>query len=363
MVTASRTLASLVSLAALGVTVSLAACGGSQPPPPPPPPPPPVAPTASTDPTPPPQPPPAQTQEEAHKLLVLATSCWFGGVWSDALGEQDQAKVTGIETRCHELERRVWGADDKTHYEQMRAFEQNAGSDIVAKVDETAKGDAVDGPRREALVKLATSLEAAFHETMAARRAADRVKRDLGHEPEKLSQDEVDAVLPLRAHSKLESLLNLEVGDLTKEANALAILCALDRVELARGLPKHLKLYAVVDSFSLLFGVTVPDVPENGTKKLVPGTWLRFLTDTAKAAGHPVPDKARTPREKDALAWGGMLEGFHDKLKVDADAIAPSTDVSKVVTVVLHRLEAEYNAQRAAESTVKPPKPGKAPKK
>jgi len=348
---------------ALAVTAALlsvcAACGGSTPPPAPPPvaPPPPVA----SD-VPPAPPPPAapQTQEEAHKLLILAVSCWFGGAWSDALGEQDQMKVTGIENRCHELERRVWGSDDKSHYEQMRAFEQNAASDIVAKVDETAKGDSVDGPRREALVKLATALEGAMHETMAARRAADRVKRDLDREPDKLSKDEVDAVLPLRSHAKLETLLNLEAGDLTHEAHAMALLCMLDRVELARGLPKHLKLYAVADSFQLLFGVTVPDVPEDGSKKLVPGTWLRFLADTARSAGHPVPDKAKTPRERDAMAWAGMLEGFHDKLKVDSDAIATSTDASKIVTVVLHRLESEFNAQQSAEATMRnKPKPKK----
>jgi hypothetical protein len=348
---------------ALAVTAALvsvcAACGGSTPPPTPPPTTPaaPVA-TDTAAPTPPP-PAQAQTQEEGHKLLVLAVSCWLGGAWSDALGEQDQMKVTGVENRCHELERRVWGSDDKSHYEQMRAFEQNAASDIVAKVDETAKSDSVDGPRREALVKLATTLEGAMHETMSARRAADRVKRDLNHEPEKLTQDEVDAVLPLRSHGKLETLLNLEAGDLTHEAHALALLCMLDRVELARGLPKHLKLYAVADSFQLLFGVTVPDVPEDGSKKLVPGTWLKFLMDTASSAGHPVPDKARTPREKDAMAWAGMLEGFHDKLKVDSDGIATSTDASKVVTVVLHRLEAEFNAQQAAEATKKPAKPKK----
>ena len=342
---------------ALAVTAAFAAgCGESTPPPAPPPQvaPPPVASEA------PPPPAPPQTQEEAHKLLVLAGSCWFGGAWADALGEQDQVKVTGIETRCHELERRVWGTDDKVHYEQVRAFEQNAASDIVAKVDETAKGDSVDGPRREALVKLASAVEGAMHETMDARRAADRVKRDLDHEPDKLSHDEVDAVPPLRAHGKLATLLGLDAGDLTHEAHALALLCMLDRVELARGLPKHLKLYAVADSFQLVFGVTVPDVPEDGSKKLVPGTWLKFLGDTAGAAGHPVPDKAKTPREKDALAWAGMLEGFHDKLKVDSDAIATSTDLSKVVTVVLHRLEAEYNAQQAAEATkpsrVKPKK-------
>jgi len=50
-----------------------------------------------------------------------------------------------------------------------------------------------------------------------------------------------------------------------------------------RGLPKHLKLYAVPDTFQLLFGVTVPDVPQDATRKLVPGTWLKFLSDTASA--------------------------------------------------------------------------------
>jgi hypothetical protein len=270
-------------------------------------------------------------------------------------------KVTGIENRCHDLERHVWGADDKTHYEQLRAFERNAVGDVVARVDATAKADAVDGPRREVLVKLTEALADALNETMLARRAGDRVKRDLAREPEKLNKDEVEAVLPLRAHAKLEALLKLEAGNLSKEANAFAILCALDRVEVARGLPKHLKLYAVADAFNLLFGVATPDVPEDGSKKLVPGTWLRFLSDTASAAGHPVPAKAKTPREKDALAWAGMLEGMSEKLKADDDGIAATTDLSKVVLTVLHRLEVEFKAQQAAEATehVKPAKPAK----
>jgi hypothetical protein len=270
-------------------------------------------------------------------------------------------KATGIENRCHLLEQHVWGTDDKSHYEKMRAFEQNATADVVAKVDETARKDGVDGPRREAVVKLAEVLADALHETMDARRAGDRVKRDLTHEPEKLTKDEVDSVLPLRRHAKLDALLKLEAGNLSREANALGLLCALDRVEVARGLPKHLKLYAVADAFNLLFGVNTPDVPEDGAKKLVPGTWLRFLVDTANAAGHPVPDKAKTPRERDAMAWAGMLEGISDKLKTDDDGIATTTDLSKVVTTVLHRLEAEFKAQRAAEATehVKPVKPKK----
>jgi hypothetical protein len=343
-------------LASSLAAVAIAACGGSAPPPTAPPPvttaaPPPAAST-------PPEPAaaaPAKTQEEAHKLVVLAASCWYGGLWGDALGEQDQAaKHAGIEARCHEVERRVWGADDKTHYEQLRALEQNAASDVVAKVDETAKNDAVDGPRREALVKLTGALAEAVRETMLARRASDRVKRDLTTEPDKLTKDEVEAVFPLRSHQKLEALYKLEAGDLSKEANALALLCALDRVEMARGLPKHLKLYAVADSFQILFGIASPDVPEDGNKKLVPGMWLKYLGETAKAAGHPVPDKAKTPRERDAMAWAGMLEGFSEKLKADSDAIATTTDLSKVVTTVLHRLEGEYNAQRNAEATMKP---------
>jgi hypothetical protein len=339
---------------ALIAAFALASCAGSAPPPAPSPSPAanpaPVA-VASGTPAPPPQP----TREEAHKLLVLAASCWLGGLWADALGEQDSTKQAGIHAQCSDLARRVWNADDKAHLEQLRAFEANAVSDVTAKVDLAAKDDSVDSPRRDALVKLTAALGDAARETTLARRAGDRVKRDLEREPEKLTGDEVSAVSPLREHAKLDALLKLDAGDLSKEAHALGLLFVLDRVELARGLPKHLKLYAVADAFQLVFGVTVPDVPQDGSKKLVPGTWLKFLSDTASAAGHAVSDKAKTPREKDALAWAGMLEGLSDKLKADADGIATTTDLSKVVTVTLHRLETEYKAQQAAEATKQKP--------
>jgi hypothetical protein len=285
--------------------------------------------------------------------MVLAASCWFGGLWADALGEQDDVKKAGIETRCKELERRVWNADDKVHYEQLRGLEQNATSDVVAAVDSAAKADAVDGPRRDNLVKLTQALADAVKETMLARRAGERVKRDLDREPDKLNKDESDAVPTLRAHDKLQALVKMDAADLSKEANALGLLCALDRVELARGLPKHLKLYAAGDAFVVVFGVTLPDVPQDGTQKLVPGTWLKFLGDTATAAGHPVAATVTKVREKDALAWAGMQQGFGEKLAADADGIATSTDLSKVVTTVLHRLETEFTAQQAAAATEK----------
>jgi len=283
---------------------------------------------------------------------MAAASCWFGGLWADALGEEGDAKLKGIEARCHDLEQHVWGTEDKSHYEELRALGKDAVADVVAKVDETAKNDSIDGPRRDALVKLATALAEAEREFMIAHRAGDRVKRDMDHEPEKLNNDEVDAAMSLRAHARLEKLFKLEVGSLSQEANALAVLSAVERLEVARGLPKHLKFYAVADVFELLFGVALPDVPEDVSKKLVPGTWLKFLSETAAAAGHPVSDKATTARERDALAWAGMLLGFSDKLKADVDGIEPATDLGKVVTVAQHRLETGFAAEKAAEATL-----------
>lgn len=262
-------------------------------------------------------------------------------------------KVKGTEARCHELEQHVWGTEDKSHYEELRALGKDAVADVIAKVDEVAKNDSLDGPRRDALVKLTESFAEAEKEFTVAHRAGDRVKRDLDREPDKLNRDEVDAVGSLRAHDKLEKLLKLDVGNLSTEANALGLLCAVDRLEIARGLPKHLKFYAVADEFALLFGVTLPAVPDDATKKLVPGTWLRFLSETAKSAGHPVSDKAKTPKERDALAWAGVQEGFSDKLKADVGGIEAGTDLGKVVTVAEHRLEASFSAQEAAEATKK----------
>jgi hypothetical protein len=286
---------------------------------------------------------------------MIAASCWFGGLWAEALGEEGDMKLKGTEARCHELEQHVWGTEDKSHYEELRALGKDAVADVIAKVDETAKNDSVDGPRRDALVKLATALAEAEREFTLAHRAGDRIKRDLDHEPEKLNNDEVDAVMSLRAHAKLEKLSKLDAGNLSHEANALAVLCAVDRLEVARGLPKHLKFYAVADEFELLFGVALPDVPEDANKKLVPGTWLKFLSETAAAAGHPVNDKVTTARERDALAWAGMLLGFSDKLKADVEGIEAATDLGKVVTVVEHRLEAGFSAQKVAEATLKKP--------
>ena len=291
---------------------------------------------------------------EAHDLVVAAASCWFGGTWADALGEEGPPKEGAIESRCRDVERRVWeGAEDATHYEQLRALEANAVAAVTAQVEFLARREAMPAARREALVTLTAALADAQREGMMARRAAERVKRDLDREPEKLSTDEVSAVAPLREQRKVDALLSLPASDLSAEANALGLLSALDRVQIARGLPKHLKVYAVAGAFHSLFGVDVPKVPEDATQKLVPGTWLSFLSDTAKAAGYPVGADAKTPRQRDSLAWAGMLEGFADKLRADQNGISAESPLSRVVAMTVHRLHAEYEAQRAAALTLR----------
>jgi hypothetical protein len=277
----------------------------------------------------------------------------MGGIWAEGLGEQRDDKAKGVEVRCRDVERRVWpGIDDAVHYEQLRALEANAVADAEASVDRAARAGGQSDAERERLVRSVGALADAAKETMLAHRAADRVKRDLDLEPEKLTADEVDSVASLRAHAKLKALLELDAGNLSVEAHALGMLLSLDRVEMARGLPKHLKLYALADTLHILFGVPVPDVPQDATKKLVPGTWLRFLSDVAASAGHPAPEGA-TPKQRDAMAWAGMLGGFSDKLVPDEKALDPSSDLARVVAVAVYRLKEELKAQQAAEGTVR----------
>jgi hypothetical protein len=282
---------------------------------------------------------------QAHRLLILTTACWFGGVWGDAEGDPKDMRKSATEGRCHEVLSNV-NKDDKEHLEQLRALEGGAVDLVGARIADIAKDDKVDSARKDALDKLYKQVAAAQKEGMDARRAATRVKRDLDKEPEKLSADEAAAVAPLRANKELAALLALDVGDLTAEAHALGLLCAMDRLTLSRGLPKHLKIYAFDGAAKLLFNVAAPEVPMDATKPVKKGQYLAYVSDVAKAAGHPVPDTAKTPKEKEPLAWAGTLEGFADKLKADQSKLSQETPLFDVVDHVAKRLETEYNFQR-----------------
>lgn len=308
------------------------------------------------------------TKEEAHRFLMLGTACWFGGLWSDAENETGDMRKAAIEARCRDVVHRIYGSDDAQKIERLRALEAKEIGDFISRVQALAENDSIDGPRKDKLAKLGNAIADAQREAMHARRAADKVKKDeeKSAEREKLNEDEAKAVGPLRTHGALDALLTLDVGDLTKEAHAIGVLCVMERMNIARGLPKHLKMYAWGDALKALFGVPVPDMPEDATKKLPKGLLLSYVMDVAKAAGHPVPEKiALSPdsQGKYVLAYAGIVEGISEKLKADEDGVSPSTELHKVVVAVKNRLEAEYNAERAAHATPqKQPPPKKQPK-
>ncbi|HEY8078193.1 MAG TPA: hypothetical protein VIF62_28895, partial [Labilithrix sp.] len=301
---------------------------------------------------------PTQTEGAATKLLILANGCWFGGIWSDAEGrEPPESKRADIEARCKDVLKGIYGdagADDKAKLEQLRAFDASAVGDLAAKVDSLAKDDTKDGPRREALVSVLKASAAAQREAMLARRAAEKVKRDVDKEPAKLTSEEVEAVGPVSATKDLEALLGIDDPD----ARAIAYITAMDRIAISRGLPKHLKIYSLAGTMKALFGTPPPALPADVTKAPKKGTYLAYVTDVAKAAGHAVPDTAKTPKQKEALAWAGVLAGVADRIKSSADKLPEDSHFRALSQRIAQRLTFWYEAETKAAESKKP-----APKK
>ena len=311
---------------------------------------------------------PAVPDAPAHKLFVDANACWFGGIWSDAERDVPEARRGVVEARCRSVLQAVYGNDDKTRLEQLRGFEGSVVADLAAKVETLAANDPKEAAHKEMFSKLVIAVAAAQREAMEARRAADRVKRDLDHEPEKLTKDESEAVAPLLATKDLAALLALDAGDLGADARAIAFIVAMDHVALSRGLPKHLKVYALSGSMKSIFDAAPPaDLPTDATKPLKKGTYLAYVTDVAKLAGHPVPDTAKTIRHKEGLAWAGILEGIGQKIKGNAEKLAPESELYAVSLRIANRLAAWYDAEKhavtAAESKDTKGAPASKPKK
>jgi hypothetical protein len=330
----------LPALFGLPSLLLVAACGG---------PPPPATATQVAPNAPPPgesqsaSPPPAPAASSSlgdHKLAIAAVSCWFGGVWADAIGEPQENRKASDEARCVDVVRKVWGVDDKAKYVELRALDERAVEDVISKVGE---GTAA-GRELRAFVE-------AQREATDARRAGDRVKKDMNgeREHEKLTADEAEATKALVDDDALDALMKIQVNDLTHEAHALGVLTAMSRIESSRGLPRHLKVYAMQGPLFSLFGMPGPtNLPTDATQPLPKGEYLIFVSDAAKAAGHPVPDSATTPKEREPLAWSGVLEGITEKLKADVGGVPNDGPLPDVLDRVLHRLEAEFKAERNA---------------
>jgi hypothetical protein len=299
------------------------------------------------------------TDGEAERLVVKAASCWMGGLWSDALGEPDttstglagaeDARAAAIRQRCADVITQVYGVEDAMRYKQLRAVEPRLVDDLVARIRTIAMNDRADRSQAEALVTLLRSVADAARENVMARGAADDVKRDYRtvSSPDERATDKVYAARALTRVTGIERLLSLDDGGLTHEARALGLLCALDRLEIARGLPKHLKVLAVGGPFAAMFGVAPPPVPDDPAAPIKSGAWPGYLAAVADAAGHAIPAATSEPIDRETLAWGGVLQAFADRLRVEAGAVSPHTTLPRVLDRVAYRLENENRMTRA----------------
>ncbi len=291
--------------------------------------------------------PPAWTGEQAHRLVIAAAACWLGGVWSDAEGVDASARAADAEKRCRRLVESVYGTYDPARYERLRAIERVEVSDLRSKILSVAKVDSIDRERGQQLGTFLDAIADAERETMIGRLAADRVKKDSEGSADhmKLTIDENAAVTPLNDARAFEALLGLEMGELTPEARAVAILCAMDRMDTARGLIPHLKVYALARPFTVLFNTTTPALAAD--EPPVGGVWLAYITAVAGAAEHPVSDMARAPTDRETLAWGGALEGLADKLHAETEQMSNTTDLKRVAENIVRRIDADYRASEA----------------
>jgi len=278
---------------------------------------------------------------EGYKLGLLAMACWAGGVWSDAEGAPPARWRERDDQRCLDLVNAVWGRFDPARYEQIRATEDRAVGDLLAKIRSTEPA-----ATRERTVALFRDVAAAAHEGMLARRAADRIKIDYEADTgeAKLTADQRRAATALADHRALERFLVAPQPSNT-DRRAIGLLFALDRMEMAPGLPKQLKFYALGHVFTSVFDVAPPPADALNLKTSPrPGTWLTYLSGVAARAGYPVADNpALTHKMRETLAWTGVGRGFADRLRQQGDALpnAAVPELSRVVSSVATRLENE----------------------
>jgi hypothetical protein len=282
----------------------------------------------------------------AHGLLVEAAACWFGGFWGDVQGESPAEREASSVRRCELLVRDVFGKNDHARYLQVRAFEKETVDEVAAKVGALASAEPGDAPRKEALVQLLHVLADAQKESMIARRAGRRILRDLAREPEQLSNDEVAALPELDAAKAFDALAHLDAGTLAKEAHAFTVFVALDRMNVAQEIPVHLKPYPVVEPLRVVFGVPIPDLPRDASKPLPRAGWLTYLTSAAAAAGHPVTEPNALPQIRHERAVQGILAGLADKLRADAEGVAPATPFARIVQSTIRDLDAAAKPRR-----------------
>jgi hypothetical protein len=294
----------------------------------------------------------------AQRLVVEATGCWMGGLWSDALSSELADRSIATQQRCKDLVTQEWGRDDQLRYLRLRAVEPGEVAELDDRLLEHAKDDGLGQQQTEDLAKLFDAIAAAQREANHVRRAADRVKLDFAGErgPGKLTGDEVAASHDLARMDALKALYEFDRGGLGPEARSLALVFTMDRMATARGLPKQLKVYAVGGPFHLVLGSPLPALPSEATAPLEPGEWLTYLSNVARDAKHPVSPSARSLVDKETSAWAGTAMGLADKLAVETERPTLWNELRATLGTVTRRIELAYGrSEEALHMAPKPP--------
>jgi len=248
----------------------------------------------------------------ATRLTLASIACFTSGVWDDLQGDRPDA--------CAFLAVDAIGArsDDTTTRAAVRAIEPRAVDMIVEAIGDT---------RSATLVR---SVAGAAREAIAARAAAARIRKAGG---DAVQVDADDA--PLAAHDALQTLASLK----SPTSSVVALVLAADRLENVRGLPPRAKLAAAAPAFEVMFGVTRPAY-------FVPGAWLGYVTDAARAAGHDAPAKGTT-REREQAAFMGVAAGLAERFELAAKT--SDGEVKTVASAYARRLRVAV-AERSTKS-------------
>jgi hypothetical protein len=282
----------------------------------------------------------------AHELVIETAGCWLGGLWSDAVGDDRGAREGAIQRRCVQVLQAV-GESPATAYYPLRAVDSATVEKVAVQVGERARDDVGARPHATDLLAFFREVANASRETIDARRAADSVKQAYDSSASvsvrERRADKIAAAPQLRSSAALRALLQHR-GPYAREARVIGVLHAIDRMEIARGLPKHLKIYVVEGAGLELFGVTAPHFTSDAAAPIPTGRWLAYLESIASAAGHPVPVEAKDPQNREPLAWNGVLEGLADQLRY----ARTDTALDTVARDVVRRLDQQAKAERAA---------------
>jgi len=288
---------------------------------------------------------PAVARGQAFGLVMDATACWMGGLWADALGEKSDARDEGIAQRCKNVVRAV---DAPADFEKpLRAVDATSVERIAQKVAAIARTDDADRAHGDELTGLLGRIADGARETMHARLAADQVKEDAAKTPapDEYTADK-NAAGPVLEHAEAMQALLADRSPYRDAAHAIGLLIALDRTEIAHGLPKHLKIDVVGPSYASVFGVSAPSVSGAPADRSPPGVWLTYLGNVAAAARHRVPDDLTALPDRETYAWSAVLEGFADKLREDP-AFSAQTSLGEVVRNIVARLDDGWGVAKA----------------